>query len=84
MYSTSDYDTSGYDTSCLVKCKKVHFLFAPFDKCHIHSKQLTTTLCNMGIDIKKPEFAACKQQGVDKTAQSDQHLSYSVIGKYHI
>ena len=42
---------------------------------------------HMGLDARKPVFGGCQQhrcRPACPSAQSDQHLCFSVFGKYHI
>ena len=53
---------------------------------HEHVAQ---TICNayMGFDARKPVFGVCEQQrhrSACASVQSDEHLCYSLIQKYHI
>ena len=62
--------------------------------CKIHRQllmpvieKLAEIIAKMGLNTRKPVFGVCEQQRCRPactSAQSDQHLCYSLNGKYHI
>ena len=63
----------------------VELLFVAFPLCV--GRCWVLGLNNLGLDARKPVIGVCEQQRrrpACASAQSDQRLRYSLIGKYHI
>ena len=57
------------------------------DKPLLCKEGVTSLLYHLDLDTRKPVLGVCEQQRrrpACAPSQSDQHLCYSLIGKYHI
>ena len=72
-----------FDVKCILVMFNSYQCTSTFMNCSVAWKFLSN-MHYMGLDERKPVFRFAKNKGADQLGQSDQHLSYLCIGKYHI